>query len=306
MARGYRWSREKLSDEYGRQVEAIAPLIISASRAMDIPSCHSDWFMERLRRGYVEWRNPFNGKTDYISFSKVRAIVFWTKDASPLLQHLQELDEMGISYYFQYTVNDYEGLGYEPRMPPLKQRARTFKELSERIGKERVLWRFDPLLLSEELDADSLLQRVAKVGEMLHHHTDTLTISFIDIQRYRRLRRKLEKRGIREPSEDEIIELAQGISALNERWELRLQACAEEVDLKRFGIEKAACVEGERLKRIAPHDTVLHQFIASWGCKDPGQRKECGCLLSKDIGGYGTCGNGCVYCYANHAAQASM
>ena len=135
----------------GETIEAMAPVIISASRSTDIPAFFAKWFINRLEAGYCVWYNPFNQKPSYISFAQCKVVVFWTKNPKPLIPLLYELDERGIRYYFQFTLNDYEKEGFEPNVPSVAQRIETFKELSKLIGKERVIWRFDPFTLIELL-----------------------------------------------------------------------------------------------------------------------------------------------------------
>lgn len=139
------WDRTTIHTPNGPQ-PAIEPLIISASRATDIPAFHADRFFRFLESGYVQWVNPFNRQVQYVSFAKTRVIVFWTKNPKPLIPYLSELNRRGIGYYFQYTLNDYEQEGLEPNMPAMEDRLQTFMDLSQQIGKEKVIWRFDPLI----------------------------------------------------------------------------------------------------------------------------------------------------------------
>ena len=141
-------------------VEAVAPIIISASRSTDIPAFYAKWFLNRLEKGYCVWYNPFNRQKMYISFKRCKVVVFWTKNPKPIIPYLSELDKRGIHYYFQITLNDYEREGFEPNVPPLKERIETFKQLSKLIGKEKVIWRFDPLILTSELTSRKLLNRI--------------------------------------------------------------------------------------------------------------------------------------------------
>ena len=129
----------------------------------------------------------------YISFKKVKAIVFWTKNPKPILPYLKELDERGIHYYFQVTLNDYVKEGFEPNVPSVEQRVETFKQLSEMIGKEKVIWRFDPLILTPEITPRVLLSRIWKVGNMLNGYTDKLVFSFVDVLAYRKVQNNLIK-----------------------------------------------------------------------------------------------------------------
>ena len=286
----------------GTACEAVAPVVISASRATDIPAFHADWFMRRLEAGHVIWTNPFNGKSVPVSFARARCFVFWTKNPKPLMAHLPTLDRLGLNYYFQFTLNDYEAEGMEPGVPPLEERVATFRELADRLGPERVVWRFDPLVLTDTLNVGGLLQKVARVGNLIHRHTRRLVISFADIRSYPRVARNLARAGIqaREFSTDEMRQVARGLAALNRDWGLELATCAEAVDLSEFGIAHSRCVDGNLIARLFKHDSELMAFLRRHGsAKDKGQRKACGCMPSKDIGAYGTCPHGCTYCYAN-------
>lgn len=302
---------------FAREAEAITPVIISASRATDIPAFYGNWFLERLKQGYCRWINPWNGKSQYISFSRTRLVVFWSKNPAPFLPILEALDERGLSYYFLYTLNDYEGLGLEPNLPPIDDRVDTFLRLSARLGKGKVVWRFDPLVLMEGLFVPDLLERVARIGERIHGHTRRLVISFVDIAKYPKAERNLKKAGlggVREFSPKEMEEFCKGLMELNREWDLMITACGESADLSRFGIGRGECIGARLILEEFRSDTSLMDFlgIGSRGFladtaieairkskKDPGQRGACGCIAAKDIGQYNTCVHLCAYCYAN-------
>ena len=126
-------------------------MIISASRATDIPAFYSRWFFDRLKVGYARWRNPYNGKDTYVSFDKTRFIVFWSKNPALIIQSLHLLKERNIGCYFQFTLNDYDAEGLEPNVPPIEQRIETFKLLVDTLGTGSVVWRFDPLILTDRI-----------------------------------------------------------------------------------------------------------------------------------------------------------
>ena len=317
------WDTVTIRTDAGESVSAQAPVIISASRATDIPAFYADWFMERLRKGYVKWTNPFNGKPLYVSFQKTRAIVFWSKNPAPLLKYVDELDAMGLHYYIQYTLNDYDEEGFEPSVPSLAKRIETFQKLSERLGKARVVWRFDPLLISAQTPVERLLKKVEAVGDQLAPYTEKLVFSFADIEAYRHVKRNLQSAHIdaREGTLEEKLALARGIVALNQRhgWGLSIATCAEELDLMSLGIEHNRCIDDRLLMRCFFEDDVLMRFlgferdlfgdlqpIGKGRAKgDKGQRNACGCIQSKDIGEYNTCPHQCVYCYANRTAEGA-
>ena len=177
-----------------KYVEAIAPIIISASRSTDIPAFYAKWFFNRLAKGYCVWYNPFNRQQKiYVSFARCKVIVFWTKNPKPILPYLHELDERGIHYYFQVTLNDYVNEGFEPNVLSVEERIKTFRELSERIGRERVIWRFDPLILAPTITPRMLLSRIWKIGNQLKGYTDKLVFSFVDVKTYRKVQNNLLK-----------------------------------------------------------------------------------------------------------------
>jgi len=301
-----------------RTVEAIAPLIVSASRSTDIPAFYGDWFMERLKAGYVRWKSPFAGSPVFVSFEQARVFVFWSKNPAPFISCLDTLDRLGYRYYFLYTLNDYGAEQLEPDVPPLDERIEAFIRLSRRIGKGRVVWRFDPLVLSDSLTVSDLLERMQRIGDRIAPFTNRLVFSFVDIEKYAKVRRNLMNggcTGAREFTDEEAGEFCEGISALNRRWGLSVTACAEGRDLSRYGIGRGQCISYDLLSTEFSDDAHLMQFLQPDGqqtlggstsaadpsryLKDPGQRNTCRCIASKDIGQYSTCMHLCAYCYAN-------
>ena len=164
--------------ENGVSVDAQAPHIISASRSTDIPAFYADWFFHRLKVGYSVWTNPFNGVRSYVSYGNARFIVFWSKNPRPLLEHLNELEDKGINCYVQYTLNDYEADNLERNVPPLMDRIDTFHLLQERLGLGGVIWRFDPMILTDAIGVEELLRKAEKIGNQLKGATEKLVFSF--------------------------------------------------------------------------------------------------------------------------------
>ncbi|MDR1525752.1 MAG: DUF1848 domain-containing protein [Tannerella sp.] len=309
------WKKIPVKTVDGETVLAQAPLIVSASRATDIPAFHAAWLLQRLKEGYALWKNPYNGKFLYVSFSRTRVIVFWSKNPGPLLDCLDEIREIIPNFYFQYTLNDYEPEKIEAGLPPLKQRIETFIRLSEKIGKEKVVWRFDPLILTETVGVDELLKKVETVGNQLKKYTDKMVFSFVDIGVYRRVQRNLSKSAhkYREFDEDSMRMFAKGLSRLNESWRFEIGTCAEKIPLEEYGIKHNKCIDGELMIKLFPEDKALTDFLGADTdrgeaslfpamrrdrLKDKGQRPLCGCIASKDIGMYNTCPHLCEYCYA--------
>ena len=325
-----------LTTDNSKQVEATAPVIISASRSTDIPAFYAKWFFNRLAKGYCAWYNPFNLQKMYISFERCRVIVFWTKNPAPIIPYLPELDKRGIHYYFQVTLNDYVNEGFEPNVPSVDERVETFKKLSSLIGKKKVIWRFDPLIITPGIGPRELLTRIWNVGNKLKEYTDKLVFSFVDVKAYRKVQNNLVKETMFFTKEDvenaeanhaQRIEIVEGLVKIRDAWhkdgwDVEMATCAEDIDLDAYGIEHNRCIDGELMKRIFAEDKELVYYLHAlkWpekdmfgeippipqkpkNVKDTGQRKICGCMVSKDIGMYNTCRHFCVYCYANTSKE---
>jgi hypothetical protein len=300
--------------EDGTTVKAAAPLIVSASRATDIPALFGPWFMQALEKGYTRRINPFNGKTHYVSFKKTSCIVFWSKNPAPFLPYLDTLDKKGIGYFFHFTLNNYEEYGLEANLPPLDHRIATVAELSERIGRNKVLWRFDPLILSKEIGPDDLLRNIENIGDQIAPFISRLTVSFLSP--YRAVLRRMHAHGIHphDPSPAAIEHIAVKLDQLSKKWGMAVQSCAERFDLEPYGILRGCCIDPVYLAENFPEQPTIRELVDSYRIanifehedaglrrtlKDPGQRPLCGCMISKDVGRYGTCTHGCVYCYAD-------
>jgi hypothetical protein len=280
-------------------------MIISASRRTDIPAFYAEWFVERTRAGFCTVPNPFNrAQVSVISLrpEDVAAIVFWTRNPRPLFPHLDELDRRGYRYYFQYTILDYPR-ALEAGTPPLEAALRTFCELSARIGPERVIWRYDPIVLSPATDVAFHLARYAEIARRLHGRTRRSVISVMDW--YRKIERRMQaaaEQGIPVPagavtSWPGFDDLMWGLAALAAAHEMEIVSCAEEIDLTRFGIAPGKCVDDELIRRLFGIEVEER--------KDSSQRPACGCVVSRDIGMYDSCLFGCQYCYATTSFQAA-
>ena len=277
-------------------------MIISASRRTDIPAFYSEWFMRRIHQQYCLCVNPFNRhQVTQVSLQPedVDALVFWTKNAEPLLLRLPELDARGYRYYFQYTLNGYGEL-FEPNLPELERCIETFLQLSERIGAERVIWRYDPVILSSRTDVSCHQQRFGYILERLQAATRRIVVSIVDD--YRKAShnfKRLQVQGLTiqtDYSAEQLASLCTFMSELAGRHNIPVYSCAESFDLTPFGIFPGKCVDGELIAR-------LFNVQVKAG-KDRSQRRECGCLQSKDIGFYDTCLHGCAYCYAGTMQSA--
>jgi len=297
------WERAVVETPEGQR-EAVAPVILSASRSTDIPAFFIPWLANRFRAGYLRWVNPFNNKSQYIHLAEVRAIVFWSKDPRLLLEYSGAFG--GIGWYLSHTLNDYGNEGLEPGLPPLGNRLAVFEAVSRLVGPARIVWRADPLVLLDGLGVDGLLERTRSVARRLRGLTEQLVFSFADIRSYRRVERNMAALGVawREWDEPSMRVAAAGMAEIGREFGFGVSSCAETCDLSAFGIRHGACIDGGLLRRLFPGDERLMRFLAI-APKDPGQRPACGCVMSKDIGRYNTCSYGCVYCYANTSPAAA-
>lgn len=333
------WNYTDLSID-GREVKAQTPLIVSASRSTDIPAFYAKWFFKRLEIGYSAWTNPFNGVKSYVSYRDTRFIVFWSKNPQPLLQYLPILERRGIKCYIQYSLNDYVAEGLEKNVPPLGQRIDTFKKLVDVLGSGHVVWRFDPLVLTDKISIDALLSKVENIGNQLMGYTEKLVFSFADILSYRKVQLNLQRAMVNyiDWNEEQMQEFVQRLYVINQKWKYDLATCGEKIDLTRYGVRKNHCIDDDLIIRFAYDDMVLMDYLkvkmypipqadlfgnvmplpagaivlpngkyAIHGDnRDKGQREFCGCIKSKDIGEYNTCVHGCEYCYANAGKERAI
>ena len=266
-------------------------MIISTSRRTDIPAYYSDWFFNRIQAGFVYVRNPMNfHQISKISLlpEDVDGIVFWTKDPRPMESRLSELDRKYV-YYFQFTITSY-GNDVEVNVPNKNTVIiPAFQQLSDQVGPERVIWRYDPIILTAKYTIDHHAQCFSEIAKQLKGYTKRCVISFVDL--YRSIWTGMRDIGYIPLDNDSQYKLAEQLADIAYKNGMIIESCAEGVDLKQFGIEHGRCVDGSLF------ETLL-------GCKlkidrDKNQRAECGCAASIDIGAYNTCLHGCKYCYAN-------
>lgn len=332
------WTKENLPRENGEIVPMQVPEIVSASRSTDIPAFYADWFFDRLQKGYSAWTNPFNGKKYYISYANTRFIVFWSKNPRPLLKYLPILKERNIKCYVQYTLNDYEKEKLE-KVPSLENRIDTFKLLHQQLGHGGVIWRFDPLILTDDISIDDLLSKIQNIGDQLKDYSEKLVFSFADIEGYKKVKNNLLNNGIpyHEWEYKEMNDFAERLVEMNKErgWNYQLATCGE--NFETLGVSHNRCVDGDLIVRRAWDDKKLMEFMKvkiedvpapslfgqpelpegaillspnhyfiSKHKKDQGQRPFCECMASKDIGEYNTCPHLCEYCYANTTKELAL
>lgn len=272
-------------------------MIISASRRTDIPALYDRWFMNRIRAGWCAVPNPLNMKQiSQVSLNpkEVDAIVFWSKNPAPMLPHLDELDHMDFRYYFQFTLNDYPA-EFEPNIPSLPTRVHTFLDLSRRLGPLRVIWRYDPIIISSVTPYEFHQERFSWLAEELRGATDRVVVSIVDF--YNKTERRLsqlEHDGItfekKPESAANMIRLLRDFARIAGKQRMQISTCAEERDYSDIGIPPGRCIDEGLVDRI--------WSLKLRYSKDPSQRNFCLCMKSKDIGINDTCIHGCRYCYS--------
>lgn len=272
-------------------------MILSVSRRTDIPSYYSEWFLNRIKEGFLYVRNPMNPRQlsrIELSPEVVDCIVFWTKNPEPMLDKLDELS--AYSYYFQFTLTGY-GKDIECNLPHKKEKMiPVFQRLSEKIGAERVVWRYDPILFNGTYSAEYHIRAFEQIAAALKGYTKKCVISFVD--EYAKNRKNMQALNLHQPSERELCDFAGQLSRIARQNDMKIASCAERIDLTQYGIEHNSCIDKTLIEALT-------------GCrlkvsKDKGQRPECGCVESVEVGTYNTCLNGCKYCYANHSPESVL
>jgi hypothetical protein len=266
-------------------------MILSASRRTDIPAYYSGWFFNRIKEKAVYVRNPMNMRqVSVISLAPdlVDGIVFWSKNPKPMIDRLYLINEY--AWYFQFTLNPYEH-DVEVNLPPKNEIIETFKKLSDTIGPQKIIWRYDPILLSAHYTMGYHIDKFGEYAGMLKGYTEKITFSFIDI--YKKIAEKIKSMDIRELTSEEKDSIAKNFSEIAKSNKLLIDTCAEDIDLSRYGISHGRCIDTGLISKIAGYDVCIE--------KDKNQRLECGCAKSIDLGEYDSCSNGCIYCYANNS-----
>ena len=241
-------------------------MIISASRRTDIPAYYTEWFFNRVKEGYVYVRNPINiHQIGRISLSPnvVDGMVLWTKNPIPMMDRIEELDYY---YYFQFTLTSY-GKDIEHGLPSKNQELiPAFCELSRKIGREKIIWRYDPIFINSSYTVDYHKKYFQVLASKLGDYTEKCTVSFLDL--YRNTERNIRPLGIRPPDKNEIIELMESFAEIAKKYGFYIDTCAEEIELSKLGIKHACCIDKERFERIGKYRLNVN--------KDQNQRDVCG------------------------------
>lgn len=269
-------------------------MILSVSRRTDIPNYYSEWFLNRIKEGYLYVRNPMNihqiSKID-ISPEIVDCIVFWTKNPEPMLDKLEQLNDY--KYYFQFTLTGY-GKDMESGLPHKKDKMiPIFKCLSEMIGKEKVIWRYDPIVITEKYSEEYHLKAFQDIASSLNGYCKRVVISFVDL--YAKTKKNMKDIQTIDKKQSELITFSKKLAEIAVSNGMEIETCAELIDLSSCGIKHSSCIDKKLIENIIGCPIKVE--------KDKNQREECGCVESVEIGAYNTCLNGCKYCYANYSEE---
>lgn len=283
----------------------MARRIISASRRTDIPAFYARWFLRRIEAGFAEWIRPFGGGIDRVSLrpEDTLAIVFWTRNPAPLLPALGDLRAAGYVFYVLFTITGYPK-ALESHGLPLDLSIRRLRDLAARAGPERVIWRYDPIVVSTATPPAYHLARFDEIAGAIEGATARAVISFADF--YGKTRAGFDRASMehgitfRDPGREERREIALQLRDIAARRWMSLSACCED-DLVGEGIGKAHCVDIDIVRSLLPDGGIDEGTFA----RRP-TREGCGCTESIDIGAYDTCPAGCIYCYATRSRAAAL
>ena len=276
-------------------------MIISASYKTDIPTFYGEWFIRRLRAGFCKVVNPYGRQVHRVALdrSEVDGFVFWTKNVAPFLKHLPEVRERGFPFTVQYTINGYPR-ALETSVVDAERSVETAWKVREVYGPRALVWRYDTIVTSSITPADFHVENFRRLASRLEGATDEVVVSFA--QSYKKTRRNLDVAAAEagftwaDPTADEKRRLLVSLVRIARERRMQLSVCSQR-DLLVDGSSDARCVDAQRLTEMAG---------SSIRARLKGNRKDCGCFESRDIGEYDTCPHGCVYCYAVQSRELAL
>lgn len=235
----------------------------------------------------------------------VDCLAFCTKNPYPMLKYLDELKDKYNMFWF-VTITPY-GKDLEPNVPPFEKVIEDFKTLSNKLGKNAVALRYDPILINDEFSADKHIEMFDKFAKSLNGYTEDVTISFLDL--YEKVKKNAP--NIRPPTIEEQKQIAKEFVKIGKENNMTIHGCCENPSLKEFGVDITGCMSqeivekaigfnlkapGGQSKRLAHLEN--NQVTKDITLSDKG-KTICNCLMGNDIGAYNSCMHLCKYCYAN-------
>lgn len=263
-------------------------MIINTGQRTDIPAFYSNWFMNRIREGYVLVRNPYYPTivTKYKLDPKVVDVIgFCTKNPHPMLKYLDEIKDYGQFWYVSITAY---GKDLEPNVPPIDQVIEDFKYLSNKLGKNAVAWRYTPIIINERYTEELHLRAFEYIASKLEGYTNMAVYGFVDL--YDKLKKNHPE--IKDCGDDVKIRLTKEFIKIANKHNLNLRLCSKEKWLKEYGVDVDGCMRKEDYERAIGKKLIIKKKMEA-------RQGYCACYLSNDIGAYNTCPHLCNYCYAN-------
>lgn len=267
-------------------------MIINTGGRTDTVQYYTEWLLRRFSEGYVFSRNPLfpNKVTRYeLTPDKVDCVVFCSKNYKPILPRLHEITDR-FNTYFHYTITAY-GKDIEPGVPTIEESMQTLIELSKQVGKQRIAWRYDPVLLTKEYTIKRHLETFERMAKVLSPYIDRCIFSFVEM--YKKL--EINMPELIPLSDEDRDALAQGLGGIANQYGIPIQTCGTNGDFTKYGIHASGCMT---LDILGAANGIVFKNL-----KHKGMRQGCHCIESRDIGAYDTCMNGCKYCYANTKPQ---
>ena len=271
-------------------------MIIDTGNRTDIPAFYSEWFMNRIREGFVMVRNPYSAEqvTMYkLDPDVVDALIFTSKNPAPMVKHLSELDRFRMFWYV--TITPY-GKSIEPGVPDKHKVIEAFQKISEHVGKHAMSWRYDPIFISDTYSVDYHIDAFERMATELEGYTEQVVISFIDL--FEKTKKNFPE--AREVVREERLALGKAFAETGRRHNMTVRSCLEGVELAQFGIDVSGCMSQAVIEHALGEKLIV-----------PKSRHilECECVMGNDIGAYNSCAHFCKYCYANYdkdAVKANM
>jgi len=262
-------------------------MIINTGQRTDIPAYYSEWFYNRIKENYVHVRNPYYPEQilEYqLNPQVVDCLCFCTKNPQPMLKRLDEIK--AFRQFWFVTITPY-GKEIEPHVPHYQQVIKSFQQLSLKVGKKAIGWRYDPIFIDEHYTIEKHLHVFLEIAKELSGYTDRCVISFIDL--YEKTKRNFPH--IKEVTLEQQHILTRELVKIAQQYHIKVQACLEDSSLAQYGIDTQGCMTQEVIE-----ESIGERFVS---LKKKNIRAGCSCLLGSDIGAYNTCLHGCLYCYAN-------
>ncbi len=261
-------------------------MILNISGRTDIVAFYSDWLINRLKEGYIDVRNPFNPKMiSRIMIDDVELLFFCTKNPIPILKKINKINK---KIYFHITLTGYKE-DIEPNLPPKKDIIEAIKKLSNIIGKDNIVIRYDPILLNDYYTVDYHIKAFEKICILLEGYISKILISFID--NYKNVRKNMASLKYRDFTENDYKKIGINFSNIAKEHGLYVHTCFEDRDLTEYGFIKDDCLSKELAYKLTG------KKYPKWKARKGG---KCNCVEMVDIGYYNSCKHFCKYCYANY------